>query len=118
MALTTESSGTTLGIGEVVRAVRLAIHMSQGDLAHAMGVGWVTVRRWESGAVPQKDLNHLRELLRRPMLRLRLWRSPDAETLAIAAGLAEPMRDYARSYGAGARQLLAEGFLAELAKQL
>ncbi|KPA08810.1 DNA-binding protein [Candidatus Magnetomorum sp. HK-1] len=39
----------TKPFSEQVKAVRTALNLSQEDLAHAIGVSFATVNRWENG---------------------------------------------------------------------
>lgn len=41
---------------EQVKAVRTALNLSQEELAHALGVSFVTVNRWENGKTSPSKL--------------------------------------------------------------
>ena len=43
-----------------VRAVRKALHLSQEDLAHALGVSFATVNRWENEKTKPSRLARMR----------------------------------------------------------
>lgn len=48
----------TKPFSEQVKAVRTALNLSQEELAHALGVSFATVNRWENGKTKPSKLAH------------------------------------------------------------
>jgi DNA-binding transcriptional regulator YiaG len=48
----------TKPFSEQVKAVRTALNLSQEELAHALGVSFATVNRWENGKTNPSKLAH------------------------------------------------------------
>lgn len=46
----------TKPFSEQVKAVRMALNLSQEELAHALGVSFATVNRWENGKTSPSKL--------------------------------------------------------------
>lgn len=46
----------TKAFSEQVKAVRTALNLSQEELAHALGVSFATVNRWENGKTKPSKL--------------------------------------------------------------
>src|SRR6266566_4759191 len=42
--------------GRIVRAVRLQLGLTEGELAHALGISFTTVSRWENGHMKPSKL--------------------------------------------------------------
>ena len=52
----------TKPFSEQVKAVRKALNLSQEELAHALGVSFATVNRWENGKTNPSKLAQLPEM--------------------------------------------------------
>lgn len=78
-------------LGDVLRALRLALNYSQEGWGRELGVTYRTISRWESGAsVPsQQALLHIKEVLKRPNLRFLLHRHARVEQLLVGLALVD-----------------------------
>jgi hypothetical protein len=74
--------------------------LSQTEWAELLGVTERTVRRWETRDLqPHRyHMEHVRELLRRPVLRRRVYMAEDAELLLIACNVVDPIEDSVADY--------------------
>lgn len=111
MGLQDQSPEPDVHIAEVLLMVRRALNLSRAGWASALGVAEMTVRRWEKSErdIQSGTLAHIRETLRQPLLRARLWRSEDIDRLAVEAGLVDPMPAYVERYVRGLRILVSAG---------
>jgi DNA-binding XRE family transcriptional regulator len=89
-----EASARQSPIAQALRSIRHALGLTQEWWAALLGVRTATLQGWEAGTVaPRRQvLLHIRELLSQSLeSRLRIARDADAEGLACAIGLVDPL---------------------------
>jgi transcriptional regulator with XRE-family HTH domain len=87
-------------IGAYLLMARLAANLTQEDWAHVLGHTRVTIWRWEhgvSGPSPT-DLALVRELLKRPVLRRRIYLDEKLDLLLQFGELVEPIESSLTTY--------------------
>ena len=96
----THPHATALDQATLFLLARRVVNFTQEDWARELGVTHSTVYRWEHGlrAPTQTDTRLVREVLRRPLLRRRVYLNEQAEALLIMGGLVEPIEDCVRTY--------------------
>lgn len=79
---------------------RRAVNFTQEDWAKELGVRQSTVYRWERGKVIPRESERLlvRELLKRPMLRRRVFLHQESDQLLVLYGMVEPIEDCVSTY--------------------
>lgn len=96
----THPHATALDQATLFLLARRVVNFTQEDWARELGVTHSTVYRWEHWVrtPTETDRRLVREVLRRPLLRRRVYLNEQAEAMLIMGGLVEPIEDCVRTY--------------------